>query len=111
VKYLLLMYGGPMDGEDDLAREVAKLEVAESGEWLDGSPIADPALTRTVRVRDGVAAASPGPFRAGPGQLAGYWVVDCEDVERAVELAARLPEAGTAAVEVRPLMGSSGMEM
>jgi hypothetical protein len=110
VKYLLLMYG-PVGRADDLTREVALLEVADSGEWLDGGPIADAGLTRTVRVRDGVAASSPGPFRAGPAQLAEYWVVDCEDVERAVELAARLPEAAAAAVEVRPLMGSSGMEM
>ncbi|GAA1260104.1 YciI family protein [Pseudonocardia aurantiaca] len=111
MKYLLLMYSGPVGRADDLTREVALLEVAESGEWLDGGPIADAGLTRTVRVRDGVAASSPGPFRTGPAQLAGYWVVDCEDVERAVELAARLPEAATAAVEVRPLMGPSGMEM
>ena len=109
MKYLLLMYGA--GGEDTLSREVALLEAAQAGEWLDGAPIADPALTRTVRVRDGVTAATPGPLRAGPAQLARYWVVDCEDVARAVELAARLPEAGTGAVEVRPLMGPSGMEM
>jgi hypothetical protein len=53
-------------------------------------------------VRDGVAAATRGPFRAGVGPLVGHWVVDCEDVDRVVELVARLPEAGTAAVEVRP---------
>jgi hypothetical protein len=111
VKYLLLMYGRPADRADDLAREVALLEAAEQGEWLDGAPVADPALTRTVRVREGVAVATDGPFRTGLTQLSGYWVVDCADAERAVELAARLPEAGTAAVEVRPLMGPSGMEM
>jgi hypothetical protein len=111
VKYLLLIYGGPAGRVDELAREVALLEVAEAGEWLDGAPVADPALARTVRVRDGVTAATPGPLRVGGAPLAGYWVVDCEDLERAVELAARLPEAGTAAVEVRPLMGPSGMEM
>ena len=111
MKYLLLMYGGPVDRADDLAREVALLEVAESGEWLDGAAVADPALARTVRLRDGVTAASPGPYRGGPGRLAGYWVVDCEDMDRAVEVAALLPEAAVAAVEVRPLMGPSGMEM
>jgi hypothetical protein len=93
VKYLLLMCGGPVDGAHDLARELALLEVADSGEWLDGAAVADAALTRTVRVRDGVAAASPGPLGVGPGCSAGYWVVECEDVDRAVELAARWPEA------------------
>ena len=67
MKYLLLMYGGPVDRADGLAREVA-----ESGEWLDGAAIADPALARTVRVRDGVVAASPSPYPPGPGRLAGY---------------------------------------
>jgi hypothetical protein len=111
VKYLLLMYGATAGPADDLAREVALLEVAEAGEWLDGAPVADPALARTVRVRHGVTATAPGPYQAGPSHLVGYWVVDCEDMDRAVQLAARLPEAGTAAVEVRPLMGPSGMEM
>jgi hypothetical protein len=111
VKYLLLMYGGPTGRAGELAREAALLEVAEAGEWLDGASVADPALARTVRVRDGVAATTRGPFQPGPAHLAGYWVVDCEDVDRAIQLAARLPEAGTVAIEVRPLMGPSGMEM
>ena len=72
MKYLLLMYGGPVDRADGLARAVALREVAESGEWLDGAAIADPALARTVRVRDGVVAASPSPYPPGPGRLAGY---------------------------------------
>lgn len=111
MKYLLLMYGEPTGRGAEFAREVALLEVAEAGEWLDGASVADPALARTVRVRAGVAAAAAGPFQPGPAHLAGYWVVDCEEMDRAIEVAARLPEAGAAAVEVRPLMGPSGMEM
>lgn len=110
MKYLLLMYGAT-GGADDERRERARREVARAGEWIDGAALADPALARTVRVRDGVVDTAVGATAAGGGPLTGFWLVDCEDVERAVELAAGLPEAGAAAVEVRPLMGASGLEM
>jgi hypothetical protein len=106
VKYMLLMYGETAREDDTMLREIA-----ESGEWVDGAPLADPALARTVRVRDGVAGTSDGPYRGADEQLAGYVLVDCEDLDRAVELAARMPGARAAAVEVRPLMDPSGLEM
>jgi hypothetical protein len=109
VKYLLLMYG-EVDGEEDgPMRDEARAEAAGAGEWVEGAAVAHPALARTVRVRDGVADSTAGPYR--DGLLTGFWLVDCGDLDRAVELAARLPEARAAAVEVRPLMAPSGMEM
>jgi hypothetical protein len=111
VKYLLLMYGEPGGAEDERRRERARHEAAGAGEWVDGAAVAHSALARTVRVRDGLVDTAAGPYLDAAGPLSGFWLVDCEDVERAVELAARLPEARAAAVEVRPLMGRSGMEM
>lgn len=111
MKFLLLMYGKAGGLEDVLMRDDARGEATGSGEWLDGAVVAHPALARTVRVRDGVAGTTDGPYRGAGTALAGFWVVDCEDVDRAVELAARLPEARAAAVEVRPLMAPSGLEM
>jgi hypothetical protein len=109
VKYLLLMYGEAGGEEDGLMRDEARAEAAGAGEWVEGAAVAHPALARTVRVRGGVTDSTAGPYRAGP--LTGFWLVDCEDLDRAVELAARLPEARAAAVEVRPLMAPSGLEM
>jgi hypothetical protein len=43
--------------------------------------------------------------------LAGYYVVDCESVERACEIAAMMPEAAFNGVEVRPVMADGGLEM
>jgi len=40
--------------------------------------------------------------------MAGYWLVDCESIERAVEIAARFPDARHWGVEVRPLLGPGG---
>jgi hypothetical protein len=100
------MYGeaGVPDAED------AQLRHETTGEWLDGGAVAHPGLARTVRVRDGVAATTAGPY-GDTGALTGFWLLDCEDADRAVEIAARLPAARAAAVEVRPLMAPSGMEM
>ena len=110
MKFVLLIFGESRGAEDTLRDGVLR-DVVESGEWLDGAPLADPALACTVRVRGGVTGRTGGAFGGAGAHLAGYWVVDCADLDRAVELAAGLPEASAAAVEVRPLMGPSGMEM
>jgi hypothetical protein len=83
-------------------------EITESGELVGGEALADPVTARTVRVRDGVPAVTDGPFGEAKEQLAGYFILDCESLERATEIAARVPDARFAAVEVRPVMGLSG---
>ncbi len=86
-------------------------ELAESGEFVSGYPLADPALTRSVRVRDGQLLVSDGPPAAAEERLAGYLMVDCESWERAEEIAGRLSSARYGAVEIRPVMVHSGSEM
>ena len=107
MKYMLLTYGDPVPHDrDPLLRAIP-----ETGEWIAGAPLADPRLARTLRVRAGVAETTDGSFADAEEQLMGYWLVDCETLDRALELAALLPGAGTTAVEVRPVMDPSGMEM
>ena len=68
--------------------------------------------SRAVRVRDGVPVVTDGPFLEAKEYLAGYYLVDCESMERAVELAAMMPEARYEGVEVRPVHGGpAGDEM
>jgi len=86
-------------------------ELVESGEFVSGYPLADPALTRSVRVRDGRTLVSDGPRADAKEQLAGYFVVDCESWERVEEIAVRFPSARFGAVEIRPVMVHSGSEM
>jgi hypothetical protein len=52
-----------------------------------------------------------GPYLEVKEHLAGFYVVDCETVERVNELAAMVPDARFAAVEVRPVMEDAGLEM
>jgi hypothetical protein len=109
MKYMLLTYGDP--GPHAATRDPLLRAIPETGEWVAGAPLADPGLACTLRVRDGVAETTDGPIADAREQLMGYWLVDCENLDRALELAALLPGARTAAVEVRPLMDLSGMEM
>jgi hypothetical protein len=131
MKYLLLIYSNPDNWEhplflrdprflampeherDELTRqaEVMHREITESGELIIAAALADPVTTRTVRVRGGVPATTDGPYLETKEQLAGYLVVDCESPERAAQIAASVPDAQFAAVEVHPIMDTSGEEM
>jgi hypothetical protein len=82
-----------------------------SGEFVGSVALADPSNTKTVRVRNGVPAVTDGPYIEAKEFLAGYYVVDCDTVERANELAAMIPDATFSAIEVRPVMTSGGAEM
>jgi hypothetical protein len=78
--------------------------IRESGEMVGTEALANPSESAVVRVRDGVPAVTDGPFLEAKEFFAGYYVVDCESRERAVELAAMIPDAKFAAMEVRPIM-------
>ncbi|MEU8245708.1 YciI family protein [Nonomuraea sp. NPDC048916] len=112
MKYLLLIYSNPASQEvlaGDVGAVMAEVdaimkELAESGELAGGQALADPASSRTVRVRDGVPAVTDGPFLETKEYLAGYLIVDCDSVERATEIAARWPDARLCAMEVRPII-------
>jgi hypothetical protein len=111
VKYMLLIYSDPATPR--WIGEVAALakEFTDSGELLGHVPLADPINATTVQVRDGAVIRADGPFAASKEQLACCFVVDCDSVRRAVAIATRFPRVHTCAVEVRPVMESTGMEM
>ncbi|MCA2212896.1 YciI family protein [Jidongwangia harbinensis] len=85
-------------------------ELAESGELIVSEGLADPALARWVSVRDGETIASDGPFAEVKEHLAGFYLIDCDSLERAVEWAAKVPDAAYREVEVRPILDMSGWE-
>jgi hypothetical protein len=58
----------------------------------------------SVRVRDGQTEITDGPFAATKEVLAGYYILDCADLDEALKQAARLPMARWATIEVRPVM-------
>jgi hypothetical protein len=58
----------------------------------------------SIRVRDGETEITDGPFAVTKEVLAGYYILDCADLDEAIKLAARLPMAPWATIEVRPVM-------
>ncbi|ACZ86397.1 YciI family protein [Streptosporangium roseum] len=87
--------------------------VRAAGELVGTTGLADPSHSAVVRVRGGVAAVTDGPYLEAKEYIGGYYLVDCENRERALELAALIPDAGVEGlgIEVRPLMSPAGMEM
>jgi hypothetical protein len=57
----------------------------------------------TVRVRDGETLTSDGPFAETKEQMGGYFIVDCKDLDEAIEVAANIPGARHGSIEVRPI--------
>jgi len=85
--------------------------LADSGELIVSEGLDDQSNAVRVRVRDGETMTTDGPFAEVKEQLAGFYLVECESLERAVELAARVPDAAFTDVEVRPVLDLRGMEM
>lgn len=119
MKYMLLIYNNPATyaawSEEErraLFGEVDTImkELAERGEWVGGEGLADASTAKTIRVRDGVTTATDGPFAESKEQLAGYLTIECDEA-RALEIAARWPDARWFAMEVRAVMDAGGAEM
>ncbi|MEU3087681.1 YciI family protein [Streptomyces massasporeus] len=90
-------------------------DLSESGEFIDGQGLAEPAQTRHVtRGDDGKAVITDGPYGETKELLAGYWVLECESLDRVTEIAdrvARCPQPAGAPdhpVVIRPIMDGSG---
>lgn len=121
MKFLLNVYAGPavtVARRQEAERRDTMLDHAdfvaaarESGELIDGQVLADPSTSVLVRVREGRTTVADGRYLDSPVQLAAWYLVDCEDRDRAVGLAATIPAARYDAVEVRPVMLAAGMEM
>ena len=122
MKYLILIHSNPeslkiWEGLSDAQRmelgrgHMALTEsLAESGELIVSEGLADPATAKYVSVREGKKVASDGPFAEVKEHLAGFYLIECDTIERAIELAAKAPDAAYSYVEVRPILDMSGWE-
>jgi hypothetical protein len=86
-------------------------ELAETGELVATEGLADPALAKRVTVTGDQTMISAGPFAEAKEHLAGFFLVDCESEDRALAIAARIPDALWGLVEVRPVLDLSGSDM
>jgi len=84
--------------------------LTESGELLTTQALVDPSQAAVVSVRNGQPAVTDGPFLESKEYLGGFYLIDCENKERAIELAAQIPDAEIEGlgVEVRQVMFAAG---
>ncbi len=75
--------------------------IRDEGIYVDGNPLQGREAAHTVRVRDGQRIVADGPFAESKEIVGGYYVVDCDTVDQALDAAARIPSARFGAIEVR----------
>ena len=114
MRYLCLLIGepdieAPVPGTPEFAQmlsdfEAATRAMAADGVLVDSGPLQPPSAATTLRVRDGEALLTDGPFAELKEQIGGYYVLDCADLDEALRWAATIPAASFGCIEVRPLM-------
>jgi len=78
-------------------------DLTERGILLGGERLQFSTDATTVRVRDGEVLTTDGPFAETKEQIGGYFLVDCKDLDQALEVAAKIPGAEIGSIEVRPI--------
>jgi hypothetical protein len=79
-------------------------DASEQGVFVDSAGLYPTETARTLRIREGERIVTDGPFAETKEQLGGYYLLECESVEQALEWAAKVPAARTGSVEVRQVM-------
>jgi hypothetical protein len=94
-----------------LIRESVQLanQLHSKGKYLGAAPLHPSAGTACVRVREGNRIVTDGPFAETREQIGGYFLVDCRDVNEAIEIASRIPGARIGTVEVRLVTEVDGL--
>jgi hypothetical protein len=113
MKYLLLIYSDE-NVEANMSREEMEAWMGEyyaytsaldeAGVRLGGEALQPTATATTVRVKDGKTVTTHGPFAETAEQLGGYYAIEVDNLDEAIEWAARIPSARNGSIEVRPLM-------
>ncbi len=118
MKYMLLVHH---DEEvfDKMSKKIQQELLAESvdlthqlhgkGQYLSASPLQPSRTAVIVRVRDGKSFTTDGPFIETREQVAGYFLIEAQDLDQAISIAAKVPGARIGTVEVRPLIEITGL--
>ena len=113
MQYLLLIYDSEATWEKMSPADQAKMyeeygkftnEIKAQGNHLAGHQLKPVATATTVRVRDGKRVATDGPFAETKEQLGGFYMINANDLDEAIAIAARVPSAKVGSIEVRPIV-------
>ncbi len=115
MRYMLLIYGAEEAWTED-ERQACMIksmgicaELATRGKFVEASPLQSVTTAATVRVREGRALITDGPFAETTEQLGGFYVLALANLDEAIAVAARLPPAARGAVEIRPVFALDGL--
>ena len=112
MKYLLTIYDDESMWNDAQPGDVNAMmdgyrkfgeEVIANGAYVAGEALETTSTATTVRVKDGERLLTDGPFAETKEQLAGFYLLDCKDLDEAIDYAAKIPGAQSGCVEVRPV--------
>lgn len=114
MQYLLLIYetepqpGDPPPPADVFAEVMAGYnaftqDVRDRGIFLAGEALEPTSTATSVRLRDGRPVVTDGPFAETKEALGGFYLLECKDLDEAIELAAKIPAARTGTIEIRPI--------
>ena len=114
MRYLALIYQNEAAhaqwSQEELGAEYAAYnafseEAQKRGVLADGGEALMPTSTATtVRVRDGKILTTDGPFAETKEQLGGFYLLNCKDLDEAIEVAAKIPAVTDGSIEIRPIM-------
>lgn len=110
MQYLLMIYGdeNAAGSQDDQTAVLAEYmafgeEMGRRGVLQGGARLRPSTDATSVRVRDGETLTADGPFAETAEQIGGYYLVECGNLDEAIEVAAKIPGARSGSIEVRPL--------
>jgi hypothetical protein len=118
MKYLLLLFGDESSwesaSEEDLGAEMAAYEaydreLTDAKVYVAGEGLQPTSTATTMRVVDGERVLTDGPFAETKEQLGGFYVLDCKDLNEALDWAERCPASKDGSIEVRPVMDYEAM--
>ncbi len=113
MRYMLLIYSPESYWQSISEQERGKIyqeyldftdSIRKSGHWLAGDPLEATAAATTVRVRNGKAMATDGPFAETREQLGGYYIIQAKNLDEATAIAERVPSSQIGSIEVRPIL-------
>ena len=113
MRYALLIYASEQEwaGQTEEQSQASYQEymaftkdIVDRGIHQSGEALQPTATATTVRVRDGETLTTDGPFAETKDQLGGFYLVDCKDLDEAIEVAARIPDVRRGSIEIRPIM-------
>ena len=105
MKYLCLVYGEEQAMASISDRDCVAWgeKLKKRGQYLAAESLQTTRTAKTVRVRNGKVTVTDGPFTEAKEFLAGFYLIDADDMDEAVEIASNIPPARAGSIEVRPI--------